>query len=269
MKYLMILTVLSGVCVLSFISPAKTQAQTCGSYRVYRPSYSYSTYSYPTYSTPAYSAPVVSHTPYVAPYVAPVVKKVVNYKDDYHLLKFVAVVPLVELPTYSAVYTPPYNPLQVNQGNQGNQSKQDSEQLKQIVELLKGYEARFKALEAKQAAVSPKETPKDYPKDTPKDTPRDEPKIPDVRQVNTQKCALCHQRGNEAVGGKFILSEADGSIVRLNNEQLGELDEQLSTNQMPKLNVKSKQAGITQLSDVEYASWRQEISRQRALNKKK
>lgn len=257
MKYIVGLILFTGVSWLGLVSPPDANAQSCGSYRTYRASYP--TYSYPTYSAPVtYSAPYTSS--YTAPYVAPVVKKVVEHKDDYYLLKFVAVAPLVELPTYSAVYVPPYSPLQhPNPASNQNQNKDD---MKQVLELLKGYETRFKAIEDKLKGTVAPVTP------TP-DGKTSEPKIPDVKEVNSKKCAVCHQRGNEASGGKFVLSEADGSIVRLNNEQLGELDEQLSTNAMPKLNVKSKQAGITQLSDVEYAAWRQEISRQRALNKKK
>jgi hypothetical protein len=253
-KYLTLWTALSGLCALSLVSPAK--AQTCASYRTYRaPSYSYS-YSTPTYYAPSYSTPSYS-TPYVAPYVAPVVKKVVEHKDEAYYLKFIAVVPLVELPTYSAAYVPPYSPLQA--------PKKDDEQLKQILELLKSYDARFKALEGK-ASLPPQAT-QQAPGVT--QTPKDgeQPKIPDVRAVNALKCAMCHERGKEANGGGLVLSEKNGSLVRLNNEQLGELDEQLSTNKMPKLNAKSKAAGITELADVEYASFRQEISRQRALNK--
>lgn len=255
MKHLLMWTALSGLLGLSL--PAKTlQAQTCGSYRTFRGS---TYYSYPTYSTsyaPTYSAPVT----YSTPYVAPVVKKVVEHKDEYHYLKFVAVVPLVELPTYSAVYTPPYAPLSAPGGtHKGGGASGSDPVLKEILDLVKGYDARLKALEAKSPGPLAPKT----------DTPAKEPSIPDVKQVNQQKCAMCHQRGNEANGGSFILSEKDGSIARLNNEQLGELDEQLSTNKMPKLNAKSKAAGITELNDQEYASWRQEISRQRALNKKK
>lgn len=248
MNWLTAWTALSGVCVLTLVSPVK--AQTCASYRTYRTPYVSSAYSSAYYGS-SYSAPV-----YSAPYVAPVVKKIVEHKDEAVYLRFVAVVPLVELPTYSAAYVPPYNPLQTAQ------AKHNDDQFKQILEILKAYETRFKALEGKQGTPQPLGSTQ-----TPKEA--DAPKIPDVRAVNAQKCVMCHERGKEAGGGGFVLSEKDGSLVRLNNEQLGELDEQLSTNKMPKLNAKSKAAGVTELTDVEYASFRQEISRQRALNKKK
>lgn len=249
MKYA--LTLFAALLVIS-----SANAQTCGSYRVYRTQAAYST-PYVSYSTPV---------TYSTPYVAPVVKKVVEYKkEDPYYLKFVAVVPLVELPTYSAYYTPPYSPVAPPPSVAKGMSKED---LKEIVDLIKGLDNRMKALEGRTEGKATPLAPVD-PKVDPKTEGKADSKIPDVRLVNQQKCAICHQRGNESKGGRFILSEADGSIVRLNNEQLGELDEQLSTNAMPKINATSKAAKITPLTDEEYAAFRQEISRQRALNKKK
>jgi hypothetical protein len=278
MKYL-IWTALSGLFLFGVTSA--TQAQTCGNYRTYRSTSVYSsgyTYGSSYYQATPHSTPVVYSTPYVAPYVAsyvpPMVKKVVEYKkEDPYYLKFVAVVPLVELPTYSAYYTPPYNPVQPppSQAQTRGLSKED---FKEIVDLIKGLDSRMKALEGKAplTPLAPADSKLDSKTDGKADGKTDakvDTKIPDIRLVNQQKCAICHQRGNEAKGGRFILSEADGSIVRLNNEQLGELDEQLSTNAMPKINATSKAAKITPLTDEEYAAFRQEISRQRAINKKK
>lgn len=257
MKYLVTFGVSLVVGLFALVLTPTATADHCATPRVtYRAPYVAPSYHVPTYVAPTYHAPVTyNHTP--------VVKKVVNYdykKDDAYYLKFVAVVPLVELPTYSAVYTPPYAPVQAPPNRQSN------EDLKKVLDAIKELGVRVRALEGRTtpAPTAPTTTPP-VGSAAPATTP---PTIPDVKLVNKNKCALCHERGSEASGGGFVLSEKDGTIVRMTSEQLAELDEQIYANKMPKLNAKAKAKGITSLNDLEYAAFRNEITRQRALNKK-
>lgn len=257
MKYLTLTVAGYLLTGLLTVSPAKGDCTNAVTYRSHagyvtnRVSYSYPTYSYPTVSYPA------------------VVKKVVTHdykKDDYHFYKFVAVVPLVELPTYSSQYVPPYAHAQPNP----NAQAKSSDDVKQILDLLKDLSGRVKVLESRNTQpLNAAPNPAQGTQPQPNNSAQAQPSPLDVKIVNKQKCAACHERGNETLGGGLVLSEKDGSLVQLSNEKLGDLEEQITTNAMPKINKKAKDLGITALTDQEYAAWRQEISRQRAANKKK
>lgn len=219
-----------------------------------------------TYRTRTYS----SYSTYVAPtYVAPVaVKKVEVVKEIVPVfLKYAAIIPVVEFPTYGAYYAPPYpvpapgqyapqgQPGQPAAPGQGAQANGQSAELRQILDLMRSFDERLRRLEEKSGKAAPMTEPK-----------KEEASLPDVRKINASKCALCHQAGNEASGGKFILSDAQGQIARLNNEQLLSLSDHVYAGTMPKLNARARQAGITALSDAEAAAWMREITRQRKLN---
>ncbi len=197
----------------------------------YRGSRSYS-YSYPTYS---YSAPTYS-APYVAPYVAPA--KPVEYQIYRYLLAF----PLVELPSYGAVYQPPVAPTLPQQ-----QSPKGSAQglpptafeeavLKKLDELGKGLREVSERVDRIERTRTPQQLPppkQELPKQPPEQGP-----APDVEKaffkVNQESCIMCHARSVADVkGGKFVFTEDDGTPVQLSAEQREEVQRQLIAETMP------------------------------------
>lgn len=169
-----------ALCIVLFAPPPSAKGEGCG-------------YSYRSYRS----------------YVA---KKVVQ---DVVFTRFVAVIPLADLPTYSAVYTPPvvapvvpgpapgpvvpgpvpgHGGLQAPKAGQAPAAQPDA--LQTILAKLEAMEARINKLEGKplQASPGPKE-PKEGPKGP-----------PGALGVMANKCAVCHEARTAAdKGGSFVL----------------------------------------------------------------
>ncbi len=229
-----------------------------------------------SYQAP-YAAPViVKERPYAAPVVVKEAPYVVTKEKVVEVVvpRFVAVIPLVDLPSYSAAYVGPG--IAVGQPPQ----QQQAGELRQILDEVRSLGARIRRLEDRGDRPEAKPQPKAEPKAEPKEESKAKPKpadpfegeaqtaLPDVRAINKAKCAMCHERGKQAAGGDFVLSEPDGSIVKLTDLQLLDLMIHCEKKTMPKLTQKSRAAGVKPLTDPEIASWLAEAARQRAINKK-
>lgn len=148
--------------------------------------------------------------------------------------KFVAVIPLVEFPTYSAVYVPP-----VAQGPavvppappQQPAQPQANNDLKQVMEMLKSMDARLQRLEA-QPLAQPQQ-------------PREGPKGPQGPVgVMQAKCASCHEAASAAdKGGNFTLF-VQGKLAPLQPVQQNKLMKRVAGGTMPPKDA-------TQLTDQE------------------
>lgn len=263
---------LFGLAVGGLIALAcdRASGQSCGtSYsRGYSrgATYSYAAPAYSSYSTYSYSTPTMSYAApaYVAPtaYEAPVVKKEVSY------LRFLAVLPLVELPSYSAVYTPPPPPAQQQQnGTTQRQAQAADPQAAAILDQLRGLnegltrldrkvgqiDARLERLERtprgpiQQQAPAPPPPPPPPPAE-PGPQPDKEPAKAQQQTkaagpaaafaaANKASCAACHQ-GKEvadAHGGGFVFTELDGTLAKLDSKQVLSVQRQLTTGKMPKV----------------------------------
>lgn len=269
-KDLLFVTVLvGGIAALTLIySPAR--GQTCRTHPTYA-----QTYAQPVVVKDAYAPPVVVKESYAAPVV---VKK--DKVIEVVVPRFVAVVPLVDLPSYSAAYVGPG--VAVSPPQAAAQAAPAGE-LRQVLNEIRDLGVRIRRLEERGDRPAAKQEPRAEPRQEPPEGSRQEPKdakekpsdpfagqgLPDVRDVNRAHCARCHERGKEQNGGDFVLSEKDGSIVRLGDLVLLDLMIHCEKRTMPKLNKKAKEAGHKPMNDAEIASWLAEAARQRALNKTK
>lgn len=217
-----------------------------------------------TRSSYSYSAPTYSYRNYSHAYAAPV------YKDEVVYNKFLAVVPFVVYPSYGAVYAPPP---QLPNGNALDPAKQQQAQgelaqilngLKEVTSTLKDFDARLRALEARQGIAPPAALPKEKaPAPAPKQQSNSNGAKPTFTSVNGQFCASCHQKGNEGHGGDFVLTDTQGKLVPLSDANIGAIQRTLLKGKMPKLNARAKQHGISrQLTAEEAQIILEEVDRQ-------
>jgi hypothetical protein len=276
--------VLSLVCTVLMSNLAFGQCASTYRARTYS---SYSTYNY---VTPTYVAPT-----YVAPYVAPVVKKeVVVEKVVVPVFnKYVAVIPIVEFPTYGAFYSAPYNPYayppnpaggfaggtQPNPGvpNPGVRAAAppaptaQSDDIRQILDLMKGLDSRIRRLEDGSA---PRGVPKEAPKELPKKEEDGPASAPGVREIILKKCAGCHSKSNADKYGAekdkkgIVLCDEEGNLLNLSVELISSSQDHVYANTMPKVNARSKELKITPLTDTEAGVIMAELSRLRKLKSK-
>lgn len=68
--------------------------------------------------------------------------------------------------------------------------------------------------------------------------------------VFTAKCAACHQRGNESKGGGFVLTEKDGSLLKLSYRSQAKMRQHVYNSTMPPRDNEYK---IPPLTDQEAA----------------
>ncbi len=222
-----------------------------GCYRGTRSSYSYShSYSYatPTYSyaAPTYQAPA---------YVAPV-------KPSYEAYRFLLAFPVVELPSYGAVYqpavaaavVPPASALQSPRSAAFEETvirelKSLGKGLQELGDRVERIERTGRSVPQQPAPQQPQAQPQQQPKQQ-QPEPIGPPDVEkDFGVVNAASCAMCHQRGNEKNGGGFVFSEADGAPVLLTAEQREEVQRQLVSGTMPLVNTaKAQQLGVKALS---------------------
>lgn len=228
---------------------------------------SYSSYSYatPTYST--YVAPAV-----VKKEVA-VVEKVVTPV----FLRYVAVIPFVEVPSYGAQYAPQqypalpqYNgqPQQQQAPNPAAQSNGQSSELRQVLNAVQGITDTLRAQDARIRDIEEylKRTPiapKAIPKEKAPEPKREESSLPDVRQIAAKKCAACHAEGNEAGGGKFVLLDKAGNLLTLKTDNLLSMSEHVYAGTMPPKTSKAKAVGVEPLTDQEAGAFMAWIASQR------
>lgn len=227
--------VLSACLLLFALSPA-VRAQ-CATYSSAR---------YATYSTPTY-------------YEAPIVKKKVV--EEIVFQRYIAVLPLLDLPTYGAYYVAPPPTAAapaVAPAPAAAPTAQPCGDMARVLKLLESMDDRIRRLEGGGASAPGRE---------PVSPPPRAPGKVDLRQINQQKCSACHQQGNEAKGGDFVLSDASGSIVKLTDGQLADLQTHVVKGSMPKMNATSRAVGITPLTDDEAEAWIEEARRQRAVNR--
>lgn len=223
---------------------------------------SYSTYRAPTYVAPTYVAPTKA-------YVAPTY----DYYEAPFVLKLKAVVPLLELPTYSVgVYTPPpaapygnVNPIPnpaMQQQAQGELS-QVLNGLKEVTTTLRDFDSRLRRLEEK-SGYAPQQQKLPAPKQ------QQQSKAPTGKQlsfaaVNQAFCAACHAKGNESNGGDFVMSDENGALVALTAEQVVAVQTQLLKGKMPLINERAKKHNITRkMTEEETLAILGEIDRQLA-----
>jgi len=212
-------------------------------------------------------------------YATPVVKKKVIH-EDIVFTRYLAVIPLLDLPTYSAHVVPalpraavaPAAPLR---------TEGPSKEMGQVLQILQSFDGRFRALEDRitrleglRSGGTPLSPP---PPRMPRAEARVDPTSPTpggvtAKSVNQQMCAICHDKGNESNGGDFVLS-VKGEIVRMTDAQLVTLGKKLATKSMPKLEVDDEELqkkivakGIRALNPAEANAWADEIDRQAGLN---
>lgn len=218
------------------------RAQSCGSYgRSYQRSYSsYSSYSAPSYSTYAPAKVVVKKDVYAEP----------------AYFRYLLALPLVEVPTYGAAYAPP--PPALAQPQALPQSQGQPSQMQQILsqqgQILTSLDKLAKSVDALNARVEKIErTRQPQPQAQPKQqqAPPQVNGLKAAQLVNQQKCAACHQKGNEAHGGDFVLSDEKGNFLKLTDKQLVSMQRQLTRGTMPKLNKRASEHQITALRKEE------------------
>lgn len=190
------------------------------------PTYSYRSYSY---GTPSYS--------YAAPYVAP--KK--EYKAEPYYLRFLAVIPLVDYPSYSAVYAPapatvaaqaapaPQTPAPAAAQPNGDLAKIMAAlgTINKSVELI---DARLNRLEGggnggngapapRQGQRAPEQPP--GPQQT-------------AQQIVAAKCVVCHDHKQAGDwGGGFTLVDEAGKIERISDKAVRKLIKHCMAATMP------------------------------------
>jgi hypothetical protein len=141
----------------------------------------------------------------------------------------------------------------------------------EVEERMIQMEARLPEI---KKAPREKEKPREEKLPPPKgeELPKDK-KVSRAQKVAASQCALCHQQGNEARGGDFVLTLANGEFRRLSNDELDSLFNMLVDRKMPKLHSKDKDlqraidsAGLHELDEQEFDALRVEIVRQAGLN---
>lgn len=279
--------------------PATAHGQ-CYSHNYGAASYGYSAPSY-SYSYPSYN--------YSYDYT-PVVKKKVIHQDIVYT-RYIAAIPLLDLPTYSAYYSAP--PTQAAPSVAPSAAPQQAQamapatnaapaggcgDMTRVLNLLERMESRIARLEGgppqqqqqnyapqqplAQAPVQPQtQPPTRQPQVQPQQQPHGrgprleepQPQVQqqvqkvDLRVVAKQKCALCHEQGNESKGGDFVLTLKDGNIVKMTDAQLADLQDHVIRQTMPKMTAAAKSAGITPLTTEESEAYLDEAKRQRTANR--
>lgn len=241
----------AALCLLPLLSPV--EAGSCAGYAR-------------TYTAPTYAAPLKS---YAAPSYAVHAAKAYDYQADIYFPKFLAVVPLVQYPSYSAVYAPPV-PGQIpgaadparQQQTQGEMTQVLSG-LKEVTTTLRDLDSRLRRLE-ERSGVQPipqqlppvQQAPKQSAPKQNAPAPKQQGQNTGVKHtfasVNAAFCAACHAKGNEANGGDFVLSD-NGVIVKLTDAQVGAMQRVLLKGKMPKLNAHAKNNGIERMLTAEEA----------------
>jgi len=239
----MLLALAAGGAIVLFCHAA-ARGQSCGSSYGYSRSYSSYSYVAPTYSS------------YSSSYVAPakvVVKKDVYAEPSY--FRYLLALPLVEIPSYGAAYAPP-PPVQPPNGAPAAQQAPSQMQqiLSQQAQVLTALDKLSKSVEALSARVEKIErTRQPLPQKQPEpqaQAPRDDA-LKAAATVSQQKCAACHQKGNESHGGDFVLTDEQGRFVRLTDTQLVSMQRQLVKGKMPKINKRAQEHQITALRKEE------------------
>jgi mono/diheme cytochrome c family protein len=228
------LTLAAGLLLLAFAGPAAAQCS------IHAPGYATQSY------TPSYQTHVT---------------------HDVTFTRVLAVIPLLDLPSYSASYVPAATP---PAPAAAAQTAGPSAEMKEVVSILKGFDARLKRLEAVRAA----------PAATPARTPA--PVMPPavdapasatgagkltLADVNKASCAACHQKGNESAGGDFVISDSAGVVRHFSDRELVSLTKHISRGTMPKQNARAKERGVLPLDDAAVEVWMEEINKQGETNK--
>lgn len=188
-------------------------------------------------SAPTYHAPVV------------VKKDVAVIKEVPVFTRFIAVIPLVDLPSYSAVYAPPVvvspaAPPAIAPVPAGQAAAAPGADMKAVLDLLKAMDARIQKLEA-----GPKKPADPFaPAAAAPAQPAAQQARPDVLKVIVAKCASCHDAKAAAdKGGGLTLTDA-GALVRLTDRQARKTLTSVYAGKMP-----PRSSGIAPLSDEEVA----------------
>ena len=248
MKFHATMLAILGVFCASAVATAPVGAQHCASAGAsYQRSYS-TTYS-------AYKAPVSYAKSYAQSYAT-----VVDYQEQPYVLKLKAVVPLLELPTYSVgVYTPPPQaPCNVNpipgQSHNPAQQQQSQGELQQILKgltevttTLRDFDSRIRRLEERSGGVplpQPQLQPKQMPRDEGKGQAKQNGSKVSFATTNANFCAACHEKGKEDRGGDFVFT-VDGKMPKFTNDQIVSIQKHVGRGTMPKLNETAKKHGIT------------------------
>lgn len=244
---------------LACVEPPKAEAGNCGGYtRSYSTTYQAHGYKVAT----NYAA--ANHNAYAA--------------KDYEVVfqKFLAVVPLAVYPSYSAVYAPPPPVAPGQPGQPADPARQQQSQgelqqvltgLKEVTTTLRDFDSRLRILESRQGVQPAPQAlpqPQALPKQpAPKQGAQAAPKQHTFASVNASHCAACHAKGNEANGGEFVLSDAQGKMVKLTDAQVGKMSKVLLRGTMPKLNEYAAKHGITaRLTEAESQAILEEVDRQ-------
>ncbi len=189
-------------------------------------------------------------------YVAPrkVVKRVVVKKVVPVFTKYVAVFPVLEFPTYSAVYVQPPALVQDVRGRPGPRPGPApgpapglSPDTRAILDALRSLDARITKLEGgvvPKPPVAPPTTPLDP--FNPGKQPQKAPPAKNALGLITAKCAACHDAKVSAKkGGGFDLVK-DGALVKLNDRGARRVIALSYAGKMP-----PKDSGIAALTDEE------------------
>jgi mono/diheme cytochrome c family protein len=158
-------------------------------------------------------------------------------------LKFVAVVPLAELPTYSALYVPPAPVAQTppTPAPPAPDLRPLLEAFDRMNRRLDRIEKRIEALEKGPAAPKNPAKPKDpFHPDGKEPTSAASPGA-DALKVARARCSSCHARGNEANGGDFVLLEAGGEAFA----PLAEAARRSATAQLTKGRMPPAKSGLS------------------------
>jgi hypothetical protein len=223
--------------------------------------------------------PSTTYYPQYAPYVKTVIKEVAKVVPYYQ--KFVAVAPLVELPTYSAVYVNPVIPAPAPAPAPAAPMPEKSDTQKILV-LLEGMNSKVDMIANRQndqerrlleveriirgsppssaplppqngttQTLPPQQAPGVAP---PAALPQKNGGEPQVgADVATQaltlykkSCAVCHSADKSAdLGGAFTLIQADGSKAKLSAKQKARMVSYSYQNKMPPPNNAHKIPELT------------------------
>lgn len=189
-----------------------------------------------------YCAPpavVVVGKPYVAPAV--VVKKAVVVEEVPVVVRFSAVIPLVDYGSYSAVYAPPPAVPAAQQGvPQASAAPQQAPQqdMAKVLQALDGIGKRLDALEKGRAPAA-------APQKAQPEQPQPEQQVTALAVVQA-KCASCHSDKAAADKGGGLVLLADGALADLSARQRNKVLGRSYAGTMP-----PKDSGVAPLSDAE------------------
>lgn len=246
MKFHATMLAILGVFCASAVATAPVRAQHCASAGAsYQRSYS-TTYS-------AYKAPTKS---YAVPYAATNYATVTDYYEQPYVLKLKAVIPLLELPTYSVgVYSPPPQAPYVNpipgQQNPAQQQQTQGELaqilngLKDVTTTLKDFDSRIRRLEERSGGAPLPQPQLQQPQPQKGQAqPKQNGSKVSFATTNANFCAACHEKGKEDRGGDFVFT-VDGKMPKFTNDQIVSIQKHVGRGTMPKLNETAKKHGIT------------------------